>query len=80
MKSPEGWPRLKRDWTGLKVRLKRDVTNRGGDQFVKGQIMVINGYYCGVDLKELEKRPGLSHWKGVNRVSPNALELVHEEA
>ena len=72
------WPKLKRDWKGLRVRLKYDTQNKGGGIFHAGTEFIVGGYYRGLELKREEACPNCKckGWASISRVSPNSVELI----
>jgi len=49
-------PRLKRDWKGRLVRLKREVETRGGTVFEPGEVMRVHRNHGGLDLEAFSCR------------------------
>ena len=45
--------KLKRDWIGRKVRLKRQIETRGGIIFKVGEVLEVDSYYRGLELKAI---------------------------
>jgi len=72
------WPKLKRDYKGLRVRLLRDVQTRGGTTFPAGTIMQVQQYWRGLDLIYTEACESckLTHRTTINRVDQCDVELV----
>ena len=73
-------PKLKRDWIGRTVRLKRRMTTNGGKIFDAGAELLVTGYYKGLQLKKPEIcehcHCGISH--EIWRVSITEVELLPE--
>lgn len=46
-------PKLKRDWTGRKVRLRRDMETIAGAIFKAGEIMEVVKYHRGLILRAI---------------------------
>jgi len=44
------WPKLKRDWSGLRVKVKYPIQTRGGKKFGRGTVMTVVKYYRGLKL------------------------------
>lgn len=44
------WPRLKGDYTGLRVRITCPIQNRGGERAEVGRTATVKGWYKGLTL------------------------------
>lgn len=71
-------PRLKRDWKGRLVRLKREVETRGGTVFEPGEVMRVARNFGGLDLEAFacQKECGRVSRCYVRKVSEHAVELL----
>lgn len=49
------WPKLKRDYTGRKVRLTRSLRNCANGLMKKGRVAVVVSYYRGLILRAVRK-------------------------
>lgn len=69
------WPRLKRDYVGLRVRVIRPIRNGGGDSAEVGRTATVRGWYKGLDLKvDICDKCGTVMY--VSRVPESAVELI----
>jgi hypothetical protein len=74
-------PRVKRDWEGRYVRLKRKMETKGGDVFEAGEVMRVDRNYGGLHLSVVrhcsvcKKR----HRGRINRVSEDDVRLLPED-
>lgn len=71
-------PKLKRDWEGRYVRLKKQMTTGLGDIFLEGEVMKVERNYGGLHLvKVVNCRECKRLYRGkINDVSENAVELL----
>lgn len=79
------WPKMARDYAGKKVRLRNDISSRGGSLFKAGHIMIIRRKLGNLDLqclpdckiKHNPKDIGDQHGHhGINKVSKYSVEFV----
>ena len=74
-------PRLKRDWVGRWVRLRRDVTTKGGNIMLEGRVMQVRRNFGGLNLDAVETCDhcglGLRHY--VTKVSEDSVWLLGED-
>ena len=71
-------PRLKRDWVGRRVALRRKLVTRGGEIFEAGTVMVVKRNYGGLTLeREILCRTCSTRWRGtVKEVSEQGVDLL----
>ena len=74
-------PKLKRDWIGRQVHLKRQIETRGGIIFNEGEVMNVAAYYQGLTLEAIST---CQHCRRrsrqiVTRISINEVELLPEQ-
>lgn len=71
-------PKLKRDWIGRYVRLRRQMENGWGGVFEAGEVVRVSGYYRGLELEAIHECPHCRR-RGrdrISRVSCAAVELL----
>ena len=73
----QGWPKLKRDWTGLLCTPTVDLKSVGGLVIKAGEPCVVTSYYMGAAIRTVEqKRKTVPNYDSMSRVRPGHLELT----
>lgn len=69
------WPRLKGDYTGLRVRITRPIRNNGGERAEVGRTATVEGWYMGLKLSVdiCDKCGTKMH---ISRVEQSCVELI----
>jgi len=47
---PDGWPKRMADWKGMRVRARREISNRGGQVVQPGTLGTLVGAHGGVSV------------------------------
>lgn len=74
-------PKLKRDWIGLTVKLKRDMRTVRGVIFDAGEVLKVTGYYRGLELETIHTCPHCTRRtvEHIKRVEIHNVELAEGE-
>jgi hypothetical protein len=69
------WPKLKRDYTGLRVRVVRPFRNGGGERAEVGRTATVEGWYQGLRLAvDICDKCGTKMY--VTRIDQSSVELI----
>lgn len=69
------WPKLKRDYKGLRVRVVKPFRNNGGERAEIGRTATIEGWYCGLKLSiDVCDKCGTKMY--ITRVPQSSVELI----
>lgn len=76
MSNTKEWPRLQKDWHGLRVRVVHPIKNNRGDRAEVGRLATIFSVYNGKLKLEVEMCDKCMSTMFVTGVSPSSVELV----
>lgn len=71
-------PKRKKDWVGRRVRLRRDLENKGGNLFRAGEVMEVRRNFGGLELRTLAECTSCfkGHWRTIKDISEADVELL----
>jgi len=69
------WPKLKRDYVGLRVRIIKPIGNHGGERAEVGRTATVKGWFQGLKLKvDVCDKCGTKMY--ITHVDPYSVELI----